>query len=108
MAARKNAKSPAGKNAAEKLIQGITNRYRVTAREARDIVTAVGTHMNSITNPKGSSATGPSGKNLTRQVGEVFKTAATGKKGTTSDKIPVSGPLSAQYQGTYTRGQKRK
>jgi uncharacterized protein YoxC len=83
-------------NKVEKLIQGITNRYRVTAREARDIVTAVGTvgraAYNSIgdkTNPLNTTATSKknlagSVKNLAKQVKEVGVASATGKKGTTS------------------------
>jgi hypothetical protein len=36
------------------LIQDITNRYRVTAREARDIVTSVGTVIKTVANAKAS------------------------------------------------------
>jgi len=99
----------------ESVIQDITNRFRVTAREARDIVTAVGTSLQTQVADATSKRvgyktgqTGPSGKNLIKQVKETAVAAATGKKGTTSDKIPVSGSLSAQYQKDYKRGTKRR
>jgi hypothetical protein len=92
------------------LVQDITNRYRVTAREARDIVTAVGTLIES---PNvGKVKQGAS--NLKKQIAEVGP-ATQGKKGTTSDKaVPrerkrsnVTGnPIITG--GTYTKGQKRK
>lgn len=74
-------------NKVEKLIQDVTNRYRVTAREARDIVTAVGT--------VGTIATGKymtdkpaelkkSAKNLVKQVKETASAATTGSSGTRS------------------------
>ena len=77
--------NPAYKNKSgvEKVIQDITNRYRVTAKEARDIVTAVGTvGATRGGNPTVSKA---AGENLKKQVKEVAKAATTGKKGTTSD-----------------------
>jgi hypothetical protein len=93
-------------NNVEKLIQGITNRYRVTAREARDIVTAVGTSASSLgntfykdnnplklttTSKKNNAA---SAKNLVKQVKETAVAAVTGKKGTTSAK---SGGMNRGY-----------
>ncbi len=73
------------------LIQDITNRFRVTAREARDIVTAVGTVVGAatskdITYNKGSrgKAVSAAAQNLGKQVKETGVAAATGKKGTTS------------------------
>ncbi len=110
-AAMKKEIAPAKKKAVDNksLIQDITNRYRVTAREARDIVTAVGTGMATYQSSKDSTnVKGPSGKNLIKQVKETAVAAATGKKGTTSDYVPVTGSLTAQYQGAYTKGKKRK
>jgi len=77
-------------NKVEKLIQDITNRYRVTAREARDIITAAGTVVKTDNSPQqGMGFRGTSRKtavkNLKKQVVETAKAAATGKKGTTSD-----------------------
>ena len=84
--------TPVKKSAAkDNLIQDITNRFRVTAREARDIVTAVGTVVGAatskdITYNKGSRAKAVSAaaKNLGTQVKETGVAATTGKKGTTS------------------------
>ena len=91
------------------LIQDITNRYRVTAREARDIVTAVGTLGRTVVDkniiPGGanytlagkSDSTGASvskrsqieaaGRNLVKQTRETVSAASKGKKGTTSAKV---------------------
>tara|TARA_R110000822_G_C14866285_1_gene444730 strand:- start:79 stop:459 length:381 start_codon:yes stop_codon:yes gene_type:complete len=90
------------------LIQSITNRYRVTAREARDIITAVSTTARTVADPnvrnggvsavtkKGkivgsrktsSEVTAKSGRNIAKQIGEVYTAATTGKSGTKSAKI---------------------
>lgn len=82
------------------LIQNITNRYRVTAREARDIVTAVGTAGNVLKNKKAvkgqrdlaPSSIKPVVKNIARQVVETGRAARTGKKGTSSDKLVKKDP----------------
>ena len=90
------------------LIQDITNRYRVTVREARDIVTAVSTAARTVADPNmrnfGTSATtrrgevvggrmtasqvrAKSARNIAKQVGEVYTAATKGKSGTKSAKI---------------------
>ena len=79
-------------NKVEKLIQDVTNRYRVTAREARDIITAAGTVVKTKNTPsKGSGFQGTSKKtavqNLKKQIVETGKAAVTGKKGTSSDTM---------------------
>lgn len=100
--------TPVKKSAAkDNLIQDITNRFRVTAREARDIVTAVGTLAQSATSSKNPQSQGPAGKNLIKQVKETASAAATGKKGTTSDRVPVSGKMTSQSTGRYNRGNQR-
>ena len=73
------------------LIQDITNRFRVTAREARDIVTAVGTAAGAATSKditygsgSRSKAVTAAAKNLKKQIKETAVAATTGKKGTTS------------------------
>lgn len=82
------------------LIQDITNRYRVTAREARDIVTAVGTTIKTIGNAKGSKnsvtwtgeserAVRAAGSDLKKQVKETIKAATSGKSGTTAAQSKV-------------------
>jgi hypothetical protein len=83
----------------EKVIQDITNRYRVTAREARDIVTAVGGIKDVVTNmpgtiPKGGTA---------RQIKNAVKNVATQVKETgTAAKTGQAGKPSKQY--TTRRG----
>jgi hypothetical protein len=90
------------------LIQNITNRYRVTAREARDIVTAVSTAARTVVDPnvrqagvsgvikKGmtvgsrttsSAVRAKAGRNIAKQIGEVYTAATKGKSGTKSAEI---------------------
>jgi ERCC4-type nuclease len=107
---------PAQPNKVEKLIQDVTNRYRVTAREARDIITAVGTVANLATNKKsktneimGVSRTKEVRKavgNVAKQISETAKAAKTGKSGTTSGKLRYG----TNDEGTliYGAGNKRK
>ena len=96
-----------GKSGIEKIVQDITNRYRVTAREARDIVTAVSTagdvaktklQGKKFETPKPGSGI----KAIAKQVGEVGKAAVTGKPQTTA---PKSGGLEGKYY--YNSGVKR-
>ena len=91
-------------NKVEKLIQDVTNRYRVTAREARDIVTAVGT---SITAPSYSKKDimRPN-KNLVTQVKDVAKAVTTGKAGSSSDIVKRD--FLSESNSTYKSGKKRK
>jgi hypothetical protein len=95
------------------IIQDIANRYRVTAREARDIVTAVSTAARTVTDSNVSGRAGGGGgtnrttkndkavggrepvsetrtraaRNLAKQVGEVYTAATKGKSGTKSAQI---------------------
>ena len=107
-------------NAAEKIIQDITNRYRVTAREARDIVTSVSTLGRTFTDKnmsagvssvtkKGKSVgpretlgetRGRSVRNIAKQVGEVYTAATKGKSGTKSAQIK-----SVKNKSGYTTGE---
>ena len=97
------------KNAVEKLVQDVTNRYRVTAREARDIITAAGTVAKSLTRAENPNMPNEPKKkavgNLIKQVKEVGTAAVTGKKGTTSGRI-VIGNESGRPKGV-TKGVKR-
>lgn len=76
----------------ESLIQDITNRFRVTAREARDIVTAASNIARSTIattqypDKAGRKQVASSIKDLTKQVKETGKAAVTGKSGTTAGK----------------------
>lgn len=89
------------------LIQDIANRYRVTAREARDIVTSVSTLGRTFTDKnlsagvesvtkKGKAVGGRESlgevraravRNVAKQVGEVYTAANKGKSGTKSAQI---------------------
>jgi hypothetical protein len=79
------------------IIQDITNRYSVTAREARDIVTSVSTYLKTLNrvkpDPRGLTPTAQSmaalsksGSDVKKQIKETFTAATTGKKGTTAAK----------------------
>ena len=93
----------------------IGKRFGITAREARDIATALGTVAGRAV--KGGDATGK-GKdiaNLKKQIKEVGVAAKTGKKGTTSDiegrKVEMpkgSGRYTTDRTYGYEKGKKRK
>ena len=98
MAAKKNKQS---------IVDDITKRFRVTAREARDIVTAVSTAARTVTDSNvrgraldvtkrnkpvgttysGSDTRAKAARNLAKQVGEVYTAATKGKSGTKSAQI---------------------
>jgi hypothetical protein len=101
-------KAPARSKSGASTVAAVAKRFGVTAREARDIATAIGTMAQTATSSKNPQSKGPSGKNLIKQVKETAVAAATGKKGTTSDKVPYTGSMTAQYTGRYSRGTKRK
>jgi hypothetical protein len=75
--------------AKENLIQDITNRFRVTAREARDIVTAVSTAVSS--RNVGGGGNKFAVKDIKTQIKEVGTAALTGKKGTTAAQSGYGG-----------------
>jgi hypothetical protein len=95
----------------ENLIQDITNRFRVTAREARDIVTAVG-NLGAVVRDKGNAgALGgtanqlkAAAKEVKKQVGETAKAATSGAKGTPSKKyMTITGDQPARLMGSNKR-----
>jgi hypothetical protein len=121
--------APRKQDPVEKLIQNVTNRYRVTAREARDIITAAGTVGRTVVDnnivPKNGSLKGKglgtgnksraatveaAVRNTVKQVGETASAAATGKKGTSSAKIKTD--MRDSYGnprgGEYNPAKKRK
>lgn len=115
-------KTPSPSQAMKDLADSITQRYRVTAREARDIVTAVGTKISSSSGAninkkstfKGGVDTTPTaGSNLKKQVKETITAAKTGKAGTSSDKISGATNASNVKKGIsdptykYVRGKQR-
>ena len=105
-------KAGSAKKTPMSIAQDITNRYRVTAREARDIVTAVGNFGNRVlpgnTPRQQPGVKGPLGKNLVKQIKETGVAAVTGKKGTTSDRIGLAREgSSGWYTNQYTKGTQR-
>jgi len=97
--------------AKENLIQDITNRFRVTAREARDIVTAVG-NIGAVVRDKGNAgALGgtanqlkAAAKEVKKQVGETAKAAKSGAKGTPSKQyMTITGDQPARLMGSNKR-----
>ena len=82
------------------VIQDITKRYNVTAREARDIVTSVGTFFKTVKEVKpGAGGTGPTaksvraikaaGSDVAKQIKETGSAAKSGSKGTTAAQSKV-------------------
>jgi hypothetical protein len=97
------------------LVQDITNRFRVTAREARDIVTAVSSaaglafDKNAYSSEReGTTKMGEVGKavkNIGKQIKETGTAAKTGKKGTTGG---FKGTNVGEYPYIYVDGKKRR
>jgi hypothetical protein len=107
---------PAGRSkAGADVVQDITNRFRVTAREARDIVTAVSSaaglalDKNAYSSEReGTTKAGEVGKavkNIGKQIKETATAAKTGKKGTTGG---FKGTRVGEYPYIYVEGKKRK
>jgi len=111
MATKKNVK----KGTISDVIDDITDRFDITRREARDIVTAVGTVIKSTSKFSGTPVS-KAVKNLGKQVKETGKAAATGKKGTASAQIGLStfnnpslkNKSSGSFDYPYKKGKKRK
>jgi hypothetical protein len=101
----KSSVNPAKKKSPKPLKQptglaAVAKRFNITAREARDIATAVGTSMQGRKSEAGGTKDFAR-ENLIRQIKEVGTAAKSGKKGSTSDKfIP-------EYSSYYP-GYKRK
>jgi hypothetical protein len=69
-------------------LAAVAKRFGVTAREARDIYTAVGSAAQAVRkSPQENMPVSGAFKNVGKQIKEVAKAAATGKKGTTAYKI---------------------
>ena len=87
-----NADKTAGSRskAGASLVSEVAKRYKITAREARDIATALGTAAQSTRNPN-TLANRSATKMVVKQVKEAAVAAATGKKGTTSPRLRDTG-----------------
>ena len=85
------------------LAQDITNRYRVTAREAKDIVSSI---ASAVKQPSKATTS-----NVAKQVAETAKAAATGKSGTTAGYVGqakgVMGGAKGGEANTYRKGTNR-
>jgi len=78
------------------LAQDIADRYRVTLREARDIVTSVNTTAKAVVTPGKNYGSGTKNKKATivksvgdiaKQAGETYTAATKGKAGTSAIKL---------------------
>ena len=92
-------------------LEKVAKRYKITAREARDIATAVGTVGKSILkSPQEDISPRMAAKNLKKQVKETGRAAAKGKKGTSSAQLQPKpfqrGEGYVFYD--YIKGKKRK
>ena len=110
------AKQPAKKASG---IAAVAKRFNITAREARDIATAVGTLGKAVLTPgsnygslsKNKSVTvAKAVKDVAKQAGETAVAAGTGKSGTTALKLKtmVRGKGGLPIDVEYKTGTKRK
>ena len=84
----------------------IAQRFGITAREARDIATAVGSLASSATKYRGRpEMKKAAAKDVVRQVKETARAATTGQRGTTAARIG-SGGYKADVM--VNKGKKRK
>lgn len=98
-------------------LEKVAKRYKITAREARDITTAIGNVVDSayqyaiqnyVNDHKGMRSSPKvikkAAKDVVKQVKETGRAATTGKKGTTAGQVSE---LPGEFPYTYTKGQKR-
>ena len=81
-------KAPARKKSGASVVSEVAKRYNITAREARDIATAVGSAATAIRkSPQEGMPVKKIVKNVAKQVKEVGTAATTGKKGTSAYQV---------------------
>ena len=86
-------------------IDKVAKRFGITAREARDIATAVGTVGKSIVKaPQEGISPRRAVKNLGKQVKETAKAATKGEKGTTSGRLIPSKGLTKKFSRVAPKG----
>ncbi len=79
---------PRGPKAGSSTVSKIVKRAKTTAREARDVATAVGSAAQALRkSPQEGIPVKKTIKNIGTQVKETARAAATGKKGTTAYKV---------------------
>lgn len=117
----------ARKKAGSDQLKAVAKRFGITAREARDIATAVGTATQNLRNPnilgtkpfsrktgKAGALRPTAGNVIKKQIKETVIAAKTGKKGTTSPQLKDTGKKSKTRDGgtmpkfKYEEGKKRK
>ena len=76
---------PARSKAGASTVAAVAKRFGITAREARDIATAVGTAATNVKTGATKSFKTKDVENIKRQVKETARAAVTGKKGTASN-----------------------
>ena len=96
-------KAPARSKSGASTVAAVAKRFGVTAREARDIATAIGNVGAVIRDKQNTGALGgtrkqigAAAKEIKKQVGETAKAAKTGKKGTASK---IYGTISGDQPG---------
>ena len=97
-------KAPARSKAGASTAAAVAKRFGITAREARDIATAVGSAATAIRkSPQEGMPVKKIVKNVAKQVKEVGTAAKTGKKGTTAT---VLSPNKASQNARKAAGDK--
>ena len=76
---------PARSKSGASTVAAVAKRFGITAREARDIATAVGTAVTNVKTGASGSFKTKDVENIKRQVKETARAAVTGKKGTASN-----------------------
>lgn len=106
---------PARSKAGASTVAAVAKRFGVTAREARDIATAIG-NVGAVVRDKGNAGAlggtrkqlGAAAKEIKKQVGETAKAATSGKKGTPSKQyMTITGDQPARLMAPGN-GKKRK
>lgn len=85
----------------------VAKRFGITAREARDIATAVGTAATASSIKAGSRLSADVRANLKQQIKEVGTAAAKGKKGTTSARFVPAKKSKVKGAVTYKTSKTR-
>jgi hypothetical protein len=106
---------PARSKSGASTVAAVAKRFGVTAREARDIATAIG-NVGAVVRDKGNAGAlggtrkqlGAAAKEIKKQVGETAKAATSGKKGTPSKQyMTITGDQPARLMAPGS-GKKRK
>ena len=108
-----NLDKPARSKAGASTVAAVAKRFGVTAREARDIATAIGTYGTLKFDPDSKYdrystqkiEKAKAVKNIKKQISETVTAAKTGKKGTSSGRATFS---DGEVPYTYSKGKKRK